>query len=440
MEAKPNSTHVLGFPCDCGEWTHFKCYEEYLQHDNVSVLCIICKKQIPAHVWVFWFKKSETTSLLNLARIKWKESLLREEKSTIGQIQPFAQNRVDSQDRTILGNLKEVEQVLKAQLKSATDVVHEKQALVKVIKFQLAEHRELVQAEAERFKNLQSVSETVLRSPSVNCFKPFCAGFLNAEKECNVCSILFCSRCNKDHPLSPCNEDDVATVQAILADSTPCPRCGEHISRVEGCNTMFCTKCSQFFGYETGSKLYKRTDLLENFHHTESLKSTSKLPTEEALLHAHDRLLESQILLKDRPANQVMLFYKKFVYFVENLKKQSEDANKKRITASIKLQLSKMPAWLGKSSDLTVLEGNIFKTAADKERFDHCLSIFLSLELDYARALKLYLESAGFDDLFHSTLLIQNELNKSSVSNDLKINVVMKIKDESSDPSSCPVS
>lgn len=66
-----------------------------------------------------------------------------------------------------------------------------------------------------------------------------CRGFLSSQWNCGLCHTKVCSKCHdikvagddEDHV---CNEDIVKTVQLMAADSKPCPKCGEMITRISG--------------------------------------------------------------------------------------------------------------------------------------------------------------------------------------------------------------
>jgi hypothetical protein len=78
-----------------------------------------------------------------------------------------------------------------------------------------------------------------------------CTGYiLKNNYTCDLCGLEYCKKCveplEKNHTCT-----DTASVQAILKDSHPCPTCGERISKIEGCNQMFCVMCHTGFWYGT---------------------------------------------------------------------------------------------------------------------------------------------------------------------------------------------
>lgn len=87
-----------------------------------------------------------------------------------------------------------------------------------------------------------------------------CRGFLSSQWNCGLCHTKVCSKCHEikvagedeDHV---CNEDIVKTVQLMAADSKPCPKCGEMITRISGCPQMFHTPlsggCGAIFDWNT---------------------------------------------------------------------------------------------------------------------------------------------------------------------------------------------
>lgn len=89
------------------------------------------------------------------------------------------------------------------------------------------------------------------------CPKEDCKGFLDNEFNCGLCNSLVCYKCyeikdSTKKELHECNPDKVETFNIIKKDAKPCPQCGEFISKVSGCDQMFCIKCSCAFSYSTG--------------------------------------------------------------------------------------------------------------------------------------------------------------------------------------------
>jgi hypothetical protein len=120
-----------------------------------------------------------------------------------------------------------------------------------------------------------SVPEPVKRQFIAACPDESCRGFLSTAYTCGVCAKQFCSKCRElkkeeDHTCDPAL---VATIKAILADSRPCPSCGTAISRVSGCDQMFCTQCDTAFSYSTGKVV---SGVIHNPHYFERLAKLKK--------------------------------------------------------------------------------------------------------------------------------------------------------------------
>ena len=80
-----------------------------------------------------------------------------------------------------------------------------------------------------------------------------CEGFLSKQWKCGLCDGKFCKDCHEskadDHE---CNPDLVASVKAIKKEAKPCPKCASQISKIDGCDQMWCTQCQTAFSWNTG--------------------------------------------------------------------------------------------------------------------------------------------------------------------------------------------
>ncbi len=81
-----------------------------------------------------------------------------------------------------------------------------------------------------------------------------CRGYLNASHECAVCNKTFCKSCLEEKKTDhECDEALVETMKLIKKESKPCPKCSEFISKISGCDQMFCTNCGTAFSWKTGN-------------------------------------------------------------------------------------------------------------------------------------------------------------------------------------------
>jgi hypothetical protein len=97
-----------------------------------------------------------------------------------------------------------------------------------------------------------------------------CRGFLSTSYKCGTCQKQFCSACRElQTEAHTCDPALVETIKAITKDSRACPSCGTAISRVSGCDQMWCTQCDTPFSYRTGERL---TGTIHNPHYFERLQ------------------------------------------------------------------------------------------------------------------------------------------------------------------------
>ena len=99
-----------------------------------------------------------------------------------------------------------------------------------------------------------------------------CRGFLSTAYKCGTCATQFCSGCRERKPKDvehTCDPALLATIAEIVKDSRPCPRCGTAISKVSGCDQMFCTQCDTPFSYETGAVI---KGIIHNPHYFERMQ------------------------------------------------------------------------------------------------------------------------------------------------------------------------
>ena len=115
------------------------------------------------------------------------------------------------------------------------------------------------------------------------CTAPECNGFLSSAWKCGLCGTWACPDCfeikglNRDAPHT-CTADALATAELIRKDTKPCPSCGEMISKIDGCDQMFCTSCHKPFSWMSGQSI--KTGHIHNPHYFQWLaKGGQQAPT-----------------------------------------------------------------------------------------------------------------------------------------------------------------
>lgn len=112
-----------------------------------------------------------------------------------------------------------------------------------------------------------------------------CRGFLSTAWKCGTCEKFFCSDCHVQKAAMRdethvCNEEVKATAAMIRQETKPCPKCGIRISKIDGCDQMWCTGCHTTFSWNSGQVLLNT--VVHNPHYYEYLRKTNGAVPREA--------------------------------------------------------------------------------------------------------------------------------------------------------------
>ena len=109
---------------------------------------------------------------------------------------------------------------------------------------------------------------------TVKCPMQDCRGYLSDKYVCGLCHVTICKDCNEVKDMADahaCDKDKVATMTEIRKTSKPCPKCGMAISKIDGCDQMFCiaSGCHTAFSWTSG---LIETGVIHNPHYFEALR------------------------------------------------------------------------------------------------------------------------------------------------------------------------
>jgi len=147
------------------------------------------------------------------------------------------------------------------------------------------------------------------------CPDEACRGFLSSQWKCGLCLKWTCPTCHVIKGLErdcehECKPDDVATATLLNGDTKPCPKCGEGIFKIDGCDQMWCVQCHTAFSWRTGHI----ENVVHNPHYYEYRRRQGTLernPDDNPCArvidhHFHDRVhreLQSHVVREENPEN-----------------------------------------------------------------------------------------------------------------------------------------
>lgn len=102
-----------------------------------------------------------------------------------------------------------------------------------------------------RIRDLKAKKEKLVRY-YFSCSQSNCRGMVDSSYQCVLCKTQYCSQCREVKHEGKCDPNTVKTVHNIQKYSQSCPKCSVPITKIDGCDQMWCTQCHIFFDWKTG--------------------------------------------------------------------------------------------------------------------------------------------------------------------------------------------
>lgn len=201
----------------------------------------------------------------------YKENLMMDmEKARLPDTQQYAAAVINARNLIVQTRTEEA----RLAIMFKTSKKEEKDELVRKIDEVRRNRRHALRAEMfyGRIPNIYGAPEVapVKKQFVKACIATECKGFMNEDFECPLCSTKACKDCHESliegHT---CNPDVVANVKALAKEARPCPTCAANISKIDGCDQMWCTQCQTTFSWRTG---LKETGHTHNPHYYEFMR------------------------------------------------------------------------------------------------------------------------------------------------------------------------
>lgn len=209
------------------------CCQTYLLSNLSNPKCMICKADWDKDFLLTFFTKK----FINIDIKQLKENILLEKEiSKLPETQEYAHN------------LKLIK-----SLEEQADIVNKSKNKLKLELLKLNKQYENIQSTINEIKfSMNTISSSKI-SFTYKCPVDDCNGFLNESYECGICDNKICKKCMEIKlDKHECDSDKIETIKLLKKDTKPCPKCGQLINKIDGCDQMWCPPCHTAFSWKTG--------------------------------------------------------------------------------------------------------------------------------------------------------------------------------------------
>ena len=111
------------------------------------------------------------------------------------------------------------------------------------------------------------------------CQTDGCRGMLSTAYKCELCEKFTCAKClesiDGDKDAHECVQANVETAEEIRKNTRPCPNCGCRISKIDGCDQMWCIECKTAFSWSKGTV---EVGIVHNPHYFQWMRQNGGMP------------------------------------------------------------------------------------------------------------------------------------------------------------------
>ena len=242
--------------CFCQESSCRRCIQTFISSTTNDPHCMHCKK-----AWEREFIDDNLTATYRMNDYKrHRENILLERELALMPATQYRAEQIKEADKLASEVLPPFDKQLKELYEQSAEITKKINAVYAI--------RSETQYQIRLLRTGTGAKEKVESTFVRKCPDSECRGFLSTAWKCGLCSKWACPECheikgeNRDAP-HECNAANLATAKLLAKDSRPCPGCGVVISKIEGCDQMWCPQCHTAFSWRTG---HKETGIVHNPH------------------------------------------------------------------------------------------------------------------------------------------------------------------------------
>ena len=263
------------------------CFQTYLLNSTLTPSCMSCKANLSDD---FVLQNTQASWRYNKYKPYREELLYDMEKARLPETQQYAEIYMKARDltATATAGLKAIEEdwltsvpelnklTASGDYMAAKMLVWAQEAKSHVHKSVIATCKRSINTFGTVDWEGVRIKAAPRRAVVKACITNGCSGFLDEAFACGLCSVKVCKGCHEAKVEGhECNEDTVATIKAIKAEARGCPKCATLISKIDGCDQMWCTQCHATFSWRTGQVEEGHT---HNPHFYEYMRKNGGMP------------------------------------------------------------------------------------------------------------------------------------------------------------------
>jgi len=244
-----NKSNKKKIECNlCAYKCCIECNQSYLI-EKEELHCMNCK-----HIWDDSYLTEQFTKAFTKL---WKEHLkdieLNKEKFKLDEYARLFNN--EKKKRMYEKKIKEVKETTKRNMIKLKENKRKIIELEKSLNIQKETHIRNLKRCITRLDN----EEVVMNTNVIKCSDNNCNGFYHKDISDNIISCVIChnQKCSscyeKYHHEHVCNDDTIKSIKMIESETKKCPRCNINISKIDGCDQMWCVQCKTTFSWNTGN-------------------------------------------------------------------------------------------------------------------------------------------------------------------------------------------
>ena len=341
-------------PCPCDYKCCSKCTTRYILSQNQDASCMNCKM-----IWDRQFMTSHFTKSFMAKEFKeHRENIVLERElgmmqATQPDVESVIRKRKIKLEIEDLTRNKNESFILKHELEKSIKSQHETSSTKHELKLSLDLLREIKKSINVMINQIYNLKVRYATTDPVKpkefirkCPVEDCKGFLSKSLKCGICDTFSCKDCREvvgkttiERDSHTCDINILENVKCMIKEAKPCPKCASMISKIDGCDQMFCIQCQTAFSWKT---LHIETGIIHNPHYLEMLRKggiqiernpgdiqcgreLDRRMIENIIYHSHDRFQNNGMRTIENVIRKVIEFshYDTFQFRINIL-----DANK----------------------------------------------------------------------------------------------------------------